>query len=53
MKRTEYIVMTEMSTYRAKHQRVYTDGKGNLYIKKDGEYKNIENLPCKEWLTRG
>ena len=53
MKRTEYIVMTEMGSTYSKHQRVYKDEDGKLYIRKDGEYKCIENLPCKEYMSRG
>lgn len=52
MKRTEWVCMVASNFIASKTQRVYKDDDGKLYIRVKGEYKCIDNLPCKEYLVR-
>jgi len=53
MKRTKYITITRWSMTSTKYQRVYEDEEGKLYIRSNGEYKCIENLPCRNYISVG
>ena len=53
MKRTKYITLTRWSMENTTYQRVYEDNEGKFYIRTNGEYKCIENLPCRKYVSIG
>lgn len=53
MKRTEFkVVVSYGISHGATYRRVYEDENGQKYIRENGSYKCIEDLPCIRYLVR-
>ena len=52
-RKTKYIAPTVATYTEQKWQRVYEDEDGKYYIKKDGEWRCIENAPCRADIMEG
>lgn len=52
MKKTQYTTMVSSAFIKSKWQRVYTDGAGQYYIKKNGEYICINGTPSEKMMVK-